>query len=323
MNVILFNPNKMKKFVGQFNLVFLTLGIFISLFSPKIALAYPVFAQQAYESPREATGRIVCANCHLAQKPVEIEVPQAVLPDTVFEAIVNIPYDTSVKQVTASGAPGPLNVGAVLVLPEGFKLAPKERLSAEIKEKTKGVFIQPYSKTKPNILVVGPILGDKNREIIFPILSPDPAQNKEVHYLNYPVYVGGNRGRGQVYPSGEKSNNTIFTSPVAGQITSIEAGEKGKTNVGVKLASNDITTVAIPAGLKVSVKVNEIIKVDQPLTYDPNVGGFGQTETEIILQNPNRVKGMIVFFFSVTVTQILLVLKKKQFEKVQAAEMNF
>lgn len=313
----------MKKFVGQFNLVFLTLGIFISLFSPKIALAYPVFAQQAYESPREATGRIVCANCHLAQKPVEIEVPQAVLPDTVFEAIVNIPYDTSVKQVTASGAPGPLNVGAVLVLPEGFKLAPKERLSAEIKEKTKGVFIQPYSKTKPNILVVGPILGDKNREIIFPILSPDPAQNKEVHYLNYPVYVGGNRGRGQVYPSGEKSNNTIFTSPVAGQITSIEAGEKGKTNVGVKLASNDITTVAIPAGLKVSVKVNEIIKVDQPLTYDPNVGGFGQTETEIILQNPNRVKGMIVFFFSVTVTQILLVLKKKQFEKVQAAEMNF
>jgi hypothetical protein len=32
---------------------------------------------------------------------------------------------------------------------------------------------------------------------------------------------------------------------------------------------------------------------------------------------------MIVFFFTVTVTQILLVLKKKQFEKVQAAEMNF
>ena len=63
--------------------------------------------------------------------------------------------------------------------------------------------------------------------------------------------------------------------------------------------------------------------MDQPLTSDPNVGGFGQNETEVILQNPNRIKGMIVFFFSVTVTQILLVLKKKQFEKVQAAEMNF
>ena len=33
--------------------------------------------------------------------------------------------------------------------------------------------------------------------------------------------------------------------------------------------------------------------------------------------------GMIIFFFTVTLTQILLVLKKKQFEKVQAAEMNF
>ena len=44
------------------------------------ANAYPVYAQNGYENPREATGRIVCANCHLAQKPVDIEVPQAVLP---------------------------------------------------------------------------------------------------------------------------------------------------------------------------------------------------------------------------------------------------
>ena len=65
------------------------------------------------------------------------------------------------------------------------------------------------------------------------------------------------------------------------------------------------------------------MKVDQPLTLDPNVGGFGQNETEIVLQSPNRVKGMIVFFFTVTLAQILLVIKKKQFEKVQAAEMNF
>jgi len=32
---------------------------------------------------------------------------------------------------------------------------------------------------------------------------------------------------------------------------------------------------------------------------------------------------MIAFFFTVTIAQVLLVLKKKQFEKVQAAEMNF
>ena len=208
----------------------LTLGILTTLVLPKVSYAYPVFAQNAYESPREATGRIVCANCHLAQKPTEIEVPQAVLPDSVFEAVVSVPYDLSVKQVSASGAPGSLNVGAVLIMPEGFQLAPKDRISDEIKKKTKGVFVQPYSKTKTNILVVGPIPGDKNQEIVFPILSPDPEQNKDVHYLNYPIFVGGNRGRGQVYPTGEKSNNNTFTTTVGGQITSIEPLEKGKTD---------------------------------------------------------------------------------------------
>jgi len=304
-------------------IVLITMGILASLIFPKVSYAYPVFAQQAYENPREATGRIVCANCHLAQKPVEVEVPQAVLPDTVFETVVRIPYDLKIKQVSASGAPGGLNVGSVVILPEGFNLAPKDRLSDEIKAKTKGVFISPYSKSKPNVLVVGPIKGDKNQEIVFPVLAPNPSQNKDVHYLNYPIYVGGNRGRGQVYPSGEKSNNTTVTSTFSGKITSIEKGEKGKVNITAQTESGETKTQVIPRGLTLSVKVNDVIKSDQPLTLDPNVGGFGQTETEIILQNPNRVKGMIAFFFTVTVAQILLVIKKKQFEKVQAAELNF
>jgi apocytochrome f len=70
-----------------------------------ISNAYPIFAQQGYENLREATGRIVCANCHLANKPVDIEVPQAVLLDTVFEAVLRIPYDMQLKQVLANGMP--------------------------------------------------------------------------------------------------------------------------------------------------------------------------------------------------------------------------
>ena len=304
-------------------IVLITMGFLASLIFPKVSYAYPVFAQQAYESPREATGRIVCANCHLAQKMTEVEVPQAVLPDTVFETVVSIPYDLKVKQLTANGKPGGLNVGAVVILPEGFQLAPKDRLSDEIKAKTKGVFISPYSKSKPNVLVVGPIQGDKNQEVVFPVLAPDPAQNKEVNYLNYPIYVGANRGRGQVYPSGEKSNNTTVTSTFAGKITSIEEAEKGKRIITATTESGEEKTQTIPRGPVLCVKVNDVVKADQPLTLDPNVGGFGQTETEIILQNPNRVKGMIAFFFTVTVAQILLVIKKEQFEKVQAAELNF
>jgi len=309
--------------IKKFKSVFLILGIAGTMVFPKVSYAYPVFAQNAYQNPREATGRIVCANCHLAQKTTEVEVPQAVLPDTVFETVVSIPYDRANKQISASGTKSGLNVGAVVILPEGFKLAPKDRLSDELKAKTKGVFIQPYSKEKTNILVVGPISGDKYQEITFPVLSPDPATDKTVNYLNYPVYVGGNRGRGQVYPTGEKSNNTALTSVAAGKVTAIENLEKGKKNLVISTADGETVSQKIPSALTLIVNVGDIVKKDQNLSLDPNVGGFGQTETEIILQNPNRVKGMIVFFFTVTVAQILLVLKKKQFEKVQAAEMNF
>ena len=153
------------KSVTQYILAVCTL---LAIAVPTFSNAFPIFAQQAYENPREATGRIVCANCHLAQKPVEIEVPQGVLPDTVFGAEVQIPYDLSTKQVTGDGSKGPLNVGAVLILPEGFTLAPKERLSEELKEESKGLTISTYSASKPNILVIGPIPGDKHQKISFP-----------------------------------------------------------------------------------------------------------------------------------------------------------
>jgi apocytochrome f len=205
----------------------LSLNTFILL--PTISNAFPIFAQQAYENPREATGRIVCANCHLAQKPVEIEVPQGVLPDSVFEAVVEIPYDKSIEQVTATGKKGPLNVGAVLILPEGFTLAPKDRLTPELEEKTKGVVISPYSDSKKNILVVGPIPGADHQTVVFPILAPNPADNKNVHFIKYPIYVGANRGRGQINPTGEKSNNTLYTSPIDGQITQIAKTDLGYT----------------------------------------------------------------------------------------------
>jgi hypothetical protein len=56
------------------------------------------------------------------------------------------------------------------------------------------ITIQPEKK---NILVVGQFWYS---EMVVPLLSPDPATNKNVSYLKYPIYVGGNRGRGQVYP---------------------------------------------------------------------------------------------------------------------------
>merc|ERR1712161_38317 len=106
-----------------------------------------------------------------------------------------------------------------------------------------------------------------------------PEKNSDIKYLNYPFYAGGNRGRGQVYPTGEKSNVNTFGASQAGQITEITTLEKGESNV---------------------VNIN------------PNAGGFGQEESEIVLQNPVRIFGYLFFCLLTLVTQILLVLKKKK-----------
>jgi apocytochrome f len=297
----------------------------VSMVNPQISNAYPIYAQQGYSTPREATGRIVCANCHLAQKPVDIEVPQAVLPDSVFEAVVKIPYDLQIKQVLGNGKKGPLNVGAVLIMPEGFQIAPTDRIPSELKEKIGSLYFQPFSEDKPNMIVVGPVPGKEYSEMVFPILAPDPAKNPDVHFIKYPVFLGGNRGRGQIYPTGQKSNNTIYNASAAGKITAIDrvSKKKGGYNVTIQTVNNVEVVDTVPPGPELVVSVGQNIKADDPLTNNPNVGGFGQGETEIVLQDIRRMQGLIVFFSFVIIGQVFLVLKKKQFEKVQLAEMNF
>jgi apocytochrome f len=301
----------------------LTIAISVLGFSTENSLAYPVFAQQGYSNPRAANGKLACANCHLNQKAIEIESPQAVLPNSVFEIEVKIPYDTTRQQIDANGEKADLNVGGIVILPKGFKLAPKNQIPQEVKQKNKGVFISPYSTEFDNILVVGPIAGKTHQELIFPVIAPDPEKSSDIKYLTYPLYAGGNRGRGQVYPTGEKSNVNTFGAVQAGQISEIITTAKKESNITIVNADGQKTSQIVPAGLKLIIKQGDIVKVDQPLNIDPNVGGFGQEETEIVLQKPERIIGYLAFCFSVLLTQVLLILKKKQFEKVQAAELNF
>ena len=301
----------------------LTIAVNLFGFCVQDASAYPVFAQQAYSNPRAANGKLACANCHLNQKAIEIEAPQAVLPNSVFEIEIKVPYDTSKKQIGANGKSADLNVGGILMLPKGFKLAAKSQIPEEVKVKNKGVFISPYSTEFDNILVVGPIAGKKHQELIFPVVAPDPEKNSDIKYLTYPIYAGGNRGRGQVYPTGEKSNINVFGAPQAGQITEITTSDKGESSIIIVSSDGTKTSQIIPAGLSLIVKQGDIVKTDQALNIDPNVGGFGQEESELVLQNPIRIVGYLAFCLCVLLTQILLVLKKKQFEKVQAAELNF
>ena len=289
-------------------------------FAPQASWAYPFWAQQQYDYPREATGKLACANCHLAKKPTHVELPQAVFPDEVFKVEVEIPYDTSVQQVAGDGSATGLNVGAVVMLPDGFKLAPADRLTDELKEETEGVYVTTWDEENPNILLVGPLPGDDHQKIVFPILSPDPAADSNIQFGKFQLHVGGNRGRGQVYPTGEKSNNGVFNASAAGTVEAINAGDAGASVVVIKTADGNSVSDTIPAGPTVTAKVGDVLDAGAALTNDPNVGGFGQLDAEVVLQNPVRIYGLLAFFAAVALAQIMLVLKKKQIEKVQAAE---
>ena len=165
--------------------------------------------------------------------------------------------------------------------------------------------------------------SNPSQTITFPILSPDPAKDKNVHFLKYPIYAGGNRGRGQVYPSGDKSNNNPILSPTNGKISSITKLDNEDYQINIETTDGKNFLETIPKSFELQVKEGDNVTTNQFLTQDPNVGGFGQNETEIVLQSPNRVKGMILFFIVISISQTLFVIKKKQWEKVQASEMNF
>jgi apocytochrome f len=187
-------------------------------------------------------------------------------------------------QVLGNGKTGALNLGAVIILPSGFRLVPQDRLPQDVKERVGGLYFQPYRAEQENIIVVGPVPGKKYPTINFPILAPDPNTTKGVYFLKYPVYIGGNRGRGQVYPDGSKSNNTVFNASRSGTVEQILPGDKSGS-VKVILVDKDgrSTTELVPPGPKLLVKLGQSVTAGDALTNNPNVGGFGQVDGEIVL----------------------------------------
>mmetsp|Transcript_41113 Transcript_41113/g.96542 ORF Transcript_41113/g.96542 Transcript_41113/m.96542 type:complete len:445 (+) Transcript_41113:86-1420(+) len=280
------------------------------------AEAYPIFAQQNYKEPIEANGKIACANCHLRGKPIEVRMPHEVLPDTIFKIVMEVPANYEKKQPGADGEMAPMNVGGIIIMPEGWKLAPKDRLPKPLKKEMKGLAWSAWSKEKPNVLVAGPIPNSYAPKMVAPVLAPTPG--KEINFGKFAFNFGGNRGRGQVYPEGNSSNINAFSAPATGTITAIEGDATKKVTV-TKEDGSTATVDVLPGATFVS-KVGDKVTKDEPITTDPNVGGFGQEEKEVQLQDLNRVYGYLAVAISLYVAQLAFVLKKKQFEKVQLAE---
>ena len=62
---------------------------------------------------------------------------------------------------------------------------------------------------------IGPVPGQKYSEITFLIFSLGSSK-EDVHFLKYPIYVGGKRARGHIYPDGSNSNNNVYSATTVG-----------------------------------------------------------------------------------------------------------
>jgi len=67
---------------------------------------------------------------------------------------------------------------------------------------------------------------------------PNPSANKEAHFLKYPIYVGGNRRRGQIYPDWSKSNDTVYNVSATNKVNKIIRKEKGGYETTIDNASD-------------------------------------------------------------------------------------
>ncbi|KAF3672668.1 Acetyl-coenzyme A carboxylase carboxyl transferase subunit beta, chloroplastic [Capsicum annuum] len=147
------------------------------------------------------------------------------------------------------------------------------------------------------------IIAEPNAYIAFADIQSVRIEVKEGIYARRVLYMDI---RGQGYSKQNRTN------------------KKGGYEITITDASERRQVVdIIPPRPELLVFEGESIKFYQPLTSNPNVGGFGQGDAEIVLQDPLRVQGLLFFLASVILAQIFLVLKKKQFEKVQLAEINF
>ena len=146
------------------------------------------------------------------------------------------------------------------MLPDGFTLAPQDRWTDEIKEETEGVYFSQYSDDQPNILLVGPIPGDQHQEVVFQLLSPNPATDSNIHFGKYQLHVGvQTAAAARCTPTGEKSNNTVYTAPASGSIAAIEDGDNSSI-LTINAMDGDAVTETIPVGPQLLVNVGDSVE---------------------------------------------------------------
>ena len=135
------------------------------------------------------------------------------------------------------------------------------------------------------------------------------------------VYLGANRGRGQAYPNGAVLEFQCSSLSATGVVP-------GRSFIAKRLGIACwvwATAWRQPFQLVGPGHVNgnrclspERCEEGGVLDVVMNVGGFGQTEEQLVVQSETRVYAGLAFMLLGTITQVALCLKKKQYERWKA-----
>lgn len=269
-----------------------------SFFFAFYCYAYPIFAQNLNLNPISSSGQIVCSQCHLGDAFINVLSPSVFLKESLFE----VRFATSIPQYRLQFSSDlkstQLQRGGILICPTGFQLS-----NFVFSQKNN---IIPYNSFYSYVFVVGPV-SNQTQIFQFPIIS---SKTFGVGFL----YAGLNVGRGQVFPNGLVSNSQ--------QIQTFCNNDKKQfqINVNTKNQTKSVDRVSILARCSNSVYRFDVLPYGQVSFSNVSQiqklpGGFAQSEVLFLRSTLNRFCSLLVFNFITWFAILLLVLKKKQFER--------
>lgn len=195
-----------------------------------------------------------------------------------------------------------MNVGVVLGLPE------------ELTVLNSGAFDSPQvqweqwrsnaGSMKTNAVVAGPISATAYTTIPVAIQASNEALPGSVT-----VYLGANRGRGQAYPSGAASNLVSSRWDASGVVPGrcflakrlgVECWTRGTS------WQMHLQLVGAGHAIRPTSGLRALSEEGGVLDGVVNVGGFGQTEEQLVVQSEPRMYAGLAFMFLGTNTQLAL-----------------
>lgn len=202
------------------------------------------------------------------------------------------------SQVRSDGSIGPQQVGVALVLGEGIHIQANNWSN--------------WSQTVSSAVAIGPMSSRSSAaQAVSLALDAIPVGTRS-------LYLGANRGRGQLYPDGSISNLSLRKMEVNGTCQAVTYLTKRYGSVVHILHADGVWLAHLLPGQAVDPAIGPrmLSQAEALLARTLNLGGFGLAEVALSVQVPANLKRFIALMLLIQGTQLLLLNKKKQYERI-------